>query len=63
MSEVQPGEEEELADSDRQPSLTGHTPTWDLRLFQHAQQQASIRIVSFGARGRLETLTITGVFV
>ena len=44
MSEKLPGEEEELADSDRQPSLTGYTPAWDLKLFLQAQQKASIKI-------------------
>ena len=41
-----PGEEEALADSDRQPCLLGHSPHWDLQLFRQAQAAASVATVS-----------------
>lgn len=45
LSEPRPGEEE-MADRDRQPSLRGYTPEWDLKLFMEAQSAASEKIVS-----------------
>lgn len=45
LSEPRPGEEE-MADRDRQPSLRGYTPEWDLQLFMEAQAAASEKIVS-----------------
>lgn len=45
LSEPRPGEEE-MADRDRQPSLRGYTPEWDLQLFMEAQSAASEKIVS-----------------
>lgn len=44
LSEPRPGEEE-MADRDRQPSLRGYTPEWDLQLFMEAQSAASEKIV------------------
>lgn len=44
MSEVRQGEED-MADSDRQPSLRGLTPDWDLKLFLQAQANASEKTV------------------
>ena len=35
-----------MADSDRQPSLRGLTPDWDLQIFLQAQSMASEKIVS-----------------
>lgn len=37
-----------MADRDRQPSLRGYTPEWDLQLFMEAQAAASEKIVSTG---------------
>lgn len=45
LSEPRPGEDE-MADRDRQPSLRGFTPEWDLKLFLEAQSAASEKIVS-----------------
>ncbi|CAL4147034.1 unnamed protein product, partial [Meganyctiphanes norvegica] len=43
LSEIRPGEDE-MADRDRQPSLRGMTPEWDLQLFLEAQASASEKI-------------------
>lgn len=43
LSEPRPGEDE-MADRDRQPSLRGFTPEWDLKLFLEAQSAASEKI-------------------